>query len=140
MEAGKTMELPTAPVDAAIAKAEYENEMIMQRPDPNYSRSLVDYYDDHGLHVPHHRVVQSAARIMGRNDVFVAFEIHCKEHERQAMLTSMQSMATPGPTMPHGPIAGVPSQMEGLPPPQVNIAAPVQNGGAAQQSPAPTQR
>jgi hypothetical protein len=133
LEAGKVLELPTAPVDEQIAKAEYENEMIMRQPDPNYARSLVDYFDNHALHLPRHRTTQSAARIMGRNDVFVAMEIHCKEHERQTMLTAMQQVGTPGPTMPHGEAIGAPSQMEGLPAPQVNVAVPPQNGGGGGQ-------
>lgn len=100
LEAGKMMSLPTVPVEAQRAKAEYENEVIFSQPDPQTATGLVDYFDNHPLHLPIHRAMQSAARLSGRNDVFVAMEMHCKEHERQALLTAMQQIGQQGPTVP----------------------------------------
>jgi hypothetical protein len=122
-EGGKMLDLPAPPTDADQDRAQYENELMLQNPDVQFAVGLVDYYDQHALHVKEHRVVQSHARLMGRNDVFIAIESHCKEHERQQLLTAMQSIGTPGPTMPTGN-------------PNLGIAAPLGNGAAGGSPPA----
>jgi hypothetical protein len=103
-QAGKPLDLPVPPVDAQRAKAQYENDLLAQGMPPQEAISLVDYFDQHELHVMEHRQVQAHARAMGRVDVFVACEAHVKEHERQALLNAMQSMrqAPPQPPMPAG--------------------------------------
>jgi len=105
MEAGKMLELPVPPVDAQVEKANYENEIIFKQPDPQFAVSLVDYFDNHQMHIVIARSLQSQVRLMGREDVFVALEAHVKEHERQATLTAMQQMQTPGPQMPTGDLS-----------------------------------
>jgi len=130
MEAGKMLALPSPPVDAQVEKAQYENEIIFQNPDPQLAAHLVDYFDNHSMHITIARALQGSVRLMGRNDVFVALELHCKEHERQAMLTAQQSIGTPGPTMPTGDVS---APAPGLPQPAPNGNAPQgQPQGAAQ--------
>jgi len=133
MLTGKMLALPVPPVDSARQKAEYENQAIFENPDPQFAIGLVDYYDPHAQHIPFHRAIQSAARIMGRNDVFVAMEMHCKEHERQATLTAMQSLQ-PGPMVPtgFGPQAPQPPIINA---PQVQVPPePQQNGSSGKQA------
>lgn len=128
LEAGKMLSLPTPPIDAQVEKAQYENDLIFKHPDPQVVVQLVDYFDNHQMHITIHRALQGTVRLQGRNDVFVGLELHCKEHERQAMLTAMQSVQTPGPTMPTGDASG----------PAPTLAPPpaAANGGAPQGQPA----
>ena len=130
LEAGKMLDIPIPPVNAQVEKAQYENELLFQQPNPQLAVQLVDYFDNHEMHIMVARSLQGTCRLMGRNDVFVALEIHCKEHERQQMLTAMQSMGTPGPTTPTGDVGAPAPQMitPGIPGP----AAPPQQNGSAQ--------
>lgn len=86
---------------------------------PGQAAALVDYFDNHPLHIAEHRLIQSHARLMGRQDVFVAVELHVKEHERQATLNALEMAqhqalnATPPPPQ-NGPQNG--SQGTGGPP------------------------
>jgi hypothetical protein len=124
MEAGKMLGLPTPPVDAQIEKAQYENELLFQKPDAQLAQQLVDYFDNHQMHIMVARSLQGTCRLMGRTDVFVALELHCKEHERQMMLTTMQSIGTPGPTTPTGDMMPPAPQIAGPVPQQANGAQP----------------
>lgn len=132
MEAGKMLALPSPPVDAQVEKAQYENDILFQNPDPQVATQLVDYFDNHQMHITIHRSLQGTARLMGRTDLFVGLEIHCKEHERQMMETAMQSIGTPGPTHPTGDVAPPAPQLLGSAPPSPN-------GGQSQGQPAQAQ-
>ena len=123
LEAGKMLSLPSPPVDAQMEKAQYENELLFQNPNPQIATQLVDYFDNHQMHIMVARSLQGTTRLMGRTDVFIALEVHCKEHERQAMATAMQSVGTPGPTMPTGDHTG-PAPMLAPPPGGPNGASP----------------
>jgi hypothetical protein len=128
MEAGKMLALPSPPVDAQVEKAQYENDILYGKPDPQIATQLVDYFDNHQMHITIHRSLQGTTRLMGRTDLFVALEIHCKEHERQMMQTAMQSVGTPGPTMPTGDTS--------VPAPQM-LQPGSPNGGQPQGQPQP---
>jgi len=138
MEAGKMLSLPVPPVDAQFEKAQYENELLFQNPNPQLAQQLVDYFDNHQMHIMVARSLQGTCRLMGRTDVFIALEMHCKEHERQAMITAQQSIGTPGPTMPTGDV-GAPSPQILQPGMQGPAATPQEQQAARQQQQAQQQ-
>lgn len=129
-QAGKPLDLPLPPGDVQREKAQYENQLLARGMPPQQAAALVDYFDSHELHIAEHRLVQAHARLIGRDDVFVACEAHVKEHERQATLNALemaQHQAQQAPPVlpappggPPGPAGGAP----GSPPPPPSPGPP----------------
>lgn len=139
-EAGRMLDLPTPPVDTQREKALHENAMFVQGIPPEQAVSLVDYFDNHELHITVHRQVQAHARLMGRDDQFITVESHVKEHERQAILNAAQQLqnspagAMSPPQLPPGPNLQPPP---GAPPgaPAGAPAGPAANGSSGKPAP-----
>lgn len=105
-EAGKPVDLPPEPKNDQEDKARTENVMLWEGQEPT-----VDYFDDHALHIIEVRQLQTQARLLNRQDVWDAGEMHVRAHQ----LAAQQNAALmPAPVLPPG---AVPPGAPGQPPP-----------------------
>lgn len=123
-QAGKPLDLPLPPTDDQQDKAQYENEMLVDLQPP-----VVDYFDNHQLHIAEHRIIQVQARLAGRQDVMQLVEQHVQEH-----LLAAQENAQLAPPVPPLPMAAPPGG--GAPP---SAPAPAVPPGPLPGAPGPPQ-
>lgn len=93
-DAGKPADMPEQPADAQQTKALYENAMLA-----NGEQPVVDYFDNHQLHIVMHRETQVQARLDNDQATYTRSERHIREH-----LAAAQANATPAPG--GNPLAG----------------------------------
>lgn len=100
-KSGQPVDLPPAPTNAQVEKAQYENQLLVEG-----QPVTVDYFDNHALHVAEHRQVQVQARLSGRQDIWDAVEQHVQEH--LAASAQNAQLVQPPPTLPPAGAAAVP--------------------------------
>lgn len=98
LDAGKPLPLPAVPADEQMEKARWENELILkalqQGAPPPMEKIAAQPWDDHQVHIPIHRTLQTRAWMADMPELVQIMDMLCEQHaqlQAQAEMTQMQT-------------------------------------------------